>query len=288
MATKIILLVSSLLLAVSFNSAFAADEWCAECEASAPVLQKIYTDFQKLGGNKIALDQALCFLDKNKHTNFEAKGDSDRAAGIAINNQRFLTINDLVQSSKQARLFIIDLKTGEVQVTFSAHGGGQKKLGDRIASLETAKEFSNTPDSNLSPRGFFITGSRYESGKTKWIFGLKKNPEWKFGMRLHGLQLGINDNTFERAIVMHPYPEMEKKLFSVADIIESPEKLSAKQMMPLSWGCTMLSEIHASDIVDKIKASSSEVGGSLYYNFTVTENKYGEDYCGDEALMIKH
>jgi hypothetical protein len=220
--------------------------------------------------------QALCFLDKHKSTNFHAKGNVNRKKGIQIQNRRYITIEDLNLPSKQPRLFVLDLQTGEVQASFSAHGGGQKVLGIRDVSKNVVKEVSNNPGSNLTARGFFITGIRYASGAA-----------WKFSMKLHGLQEGINDNTYKRAIVMHPYPGVEEKLYSSEENIRKLDDLMAEQVMPLSWGCTMLSPKHASGIIDKIKARSVNEGGSLYYNYSSVEKGYGPNYCGDEKLMIK-
>ena len=263
---------------VKKNLSASTEEYCATCAKNPDSRSMLFEKFKKMGGDPTALTQALCFLDKHKETKFVAKGDSSRADGIQIQNQRYITIEDLVQSSKQPRLFVIDLKTGEVEATFSAHGGGQKILGDHIASKDVAPDFSNKEHSNLSARGFFITGSRYVSG----------SGQWKFGMRLHGIQSGINDNTFTRVIVMHPYPGVEDKLISSNEPNTSVETAKADQGMPLSWGCTMLSPKYASDVVDKIKASSTKEGGSLYYNYTSTEKNYGDKYCGDENLLVKH
>jgi hypothetical protein len=251
-------------------------DWCASCVDFEVINKKIQNSFVALGGDSIALKQALCFFNKYKNEKFEAKSNPNLSNGIKITNQRYITIEDLVGPSSKPRLFVLDLQTGEVQVTFSSHGGGQKKLGERDVSKDIVKELSNVDNSKLTPRGFFITGHRYPS-----------SDEWKFAMKLYGIQSGINDNTFMRNIVMHPFKGVEEQLYSSENGVKKSEIIQAKQVMPLSWGCTMLPTGHASGIIDKIKAPSTSKGGSLYYNYSETEKKYGENYCGDENLMLK-
>jgi hypothetical protein len=146
----------------------------------------------------------------------------------------------------------------------------------RDKNKDLPHELGNVSGSNLSARGFFITGARNPSGS-----------EWKYSMKLHGLQEGINDNVFKRKVVMHPYNGVEEKIYNSENTHHKTDVLSATEPMPLSWGCTMLPPKHASEIINKIKAASQNTGGSLYYNYSKTEKSYGKHYCGDEKLMIK-
>ncbi len=231
-------------------------------------------NYLKLDGDPIALSQALCFFDKHKLDNFEAVGDPSRRKGIKIQNQRYITINDLNKSSKQTRMYILDLETGKVRSLFSAHGvGGLKGVAE---SGEYAEEFSNKEGSYATPRGFFITGSRINTSSYPTM--------WKFSMKLHGLQEDINDNSFVRAVIMHPFPPMPNEIASSDD-----EKPGTKKSYnyALSWGCTMIGPAIASGVIDQLKASNSNSGGSLYYNYTDIEKAKGEKYCGQEKLLIK-
>lgn len=98
-------------------------------------------------------------------------------------NKDILTLIDFSKASNEKRLWIIDLKTGEVLIhDWVAHG---KNSGSQFAEV-----FSNTPNSNTSSLGFYITGETY--------FG-------KHGLSLYlnGMDKGFNTNARKRAIVLH-------------------------------------------------------------------------------------
>lgn len=101
----------------------------------------------------------------------------------ALQKEGILTLIDFSKSANQKRLWIIDLKNNKVlKHTLVAHG--------RNTGEEYAHKFSNTPESNQSSLGFYVTGSTYVG---------------KHGtsLKLHGVEKGINDNAEKRAIVMH-------------------------------------------------------------------------------------
>lgn len=97
--------------------------------------------------------------------------------------KHILAIADFSQSSCKKRLYVIDfLEKKLVLNTFVAHG--------RNSGQEYAKNFSNDNSSFQSSLGFYKTLGTYQ-GK----HGLS--------LRLEGVEKGINDRAFERAIVMH-------------------------------------------------------------------------------------
>ncbi len=102
------------------------------------------------------------------------------SAGI---KKDILTLIDFSLSSNKKRLWVIDLENEKVLYNdLVAHG---KNTGN-----EYARVFSNTPATNMSSLGFYITGETY--------FG-------KHGLSLFldGQENGYNDNARKRAIVMH-------------------------------------------------------------------------------------
>jgi hypothetical protein len=100
-----------------------------------------------------------------------------------IVNQRIISVIDFSQPSASKRLYVIDLEKKKVLFnTYVAHG---KNSGERMATA-----FSNTPTSNKSSLGFYITSHTY-NGKN----GLS--------LQLEGQEKGINDKALERGIVMH-------------------------------------------------------------------------------------
>ena len=94
-----------------------------------------------------------------------------------------VAVADFTQSSRNKRLYVIDLLKGKVLLnTYVAHG--------RNSGQEFAEKFSNDNSSYQSSLGFYKTLGTYQ-GK----HGLS--------LRLEGLDKGINDRALERAIVMH-------------------------------------------------------------------------------------
>jgi L,D-transpeptidase catalytic domain len=110
-----------------------------------------------------------------------------RYAWIGFQKEKFvkpiLAIADFSQSSRQKRLYVIDLKENKLLYnTYVAHG--------RNSGEEFARRFSNNNSSYQSSLGFYRALSIYQ-GK----HGLS--------LKLQGLETNINHRAFERAIVMH-------------------------------------------------------------------------------------
>ncbi len=100
-----------------------------------------------------------------------------------LNNDSVLTIIDFDQPSYRKRLYVIDVKNFKVLFnTLVAHG--------RNTGKEIAQFFSNTNESHKSSLGFYITEDTYNGSKG-------------FSLKLKGLEKGINNNAYDRAIVMH-------------------------------------------------------------------------------------
>lgn len=98
-------------------------------------------------------------------------------------NDSIVSIVDFSKPSSEKRLFILDLKNYKVLFnTLVAHG--------RNSGREIATYFSNQNSSFMSSPGFYITKETYEG----------KNG---YSLKLEGIERGINDNAFERGIVIH-------------------------------------------------------------------------------------
>lgn len=94
-----------------------------------------------------------------------------------------LTICDYSQSSRNRRLYVIDLVNSRLLFnTYVSHG---KNSGNEFAT-----SFSNFNNSNKSSLGFLITGQPY-TGKAG------------FSLQLNGMEPGINDRVKMRSIVFH-------------------------------------------------------------------------------------
>ncbi len=98
-------------------------------------------------------------------------------------NDSIISIIDFSLPSNKKRLFILDLKNYKVLFnTLVAHG---RNTGREISAC-----FSNQASSFKSSPGFYITRETYEG----------KNG---FSLKLEGIEKGINDNAYERGIVIH-------------------------------------------------------------------------------------
>lgn len=95
-----------------------------------------------------------------------------------------LTVIDFTISSKKKRMWVIDMTSQKVLFhSFVAHG--------KNSGWDIPEDFSNTPNTNKSSLGFYLTGEEY-IGK----YGLS--------LRLDGMEKEFNSNARRRAIVMHP------------------------------------------------------------------------------------
>jgi hypothetical protein len=95
----------------------------------------------------------------------------------------YLTICDFSQSSKQKRMYIIDVARDSLVVnTYVAHGHN--------SGGEFARKFSNKPSSKQSSLGFYVTKNTYRG-------------EHGLSLRVQGLEPGFNDRAYRRAIVIH-------------------------------------------------------------------------------------
>jgi hypothetical protein len=150
------------------------------------------------------------------------KGYFKLKSNAKLRNSGILTIIDFSQSSKNKRLYVINLVNKTLVVnTYVAHGlntGG-----------EFAEHFSNVPGSHESSLGFYITR---EEGMGA-CFGLS--------LALIGMEKGFNDNALKRGIIMHGAD------FAAESVIARFGKLGR------SFGCPTLPPDQIKPVVDIIK-----------------------------------
>ncbi len=127
-----------------------------------------------------------------------------QASGAKVRSD-VLTVIDYTKPSTERRMWVFDLAHSRVLFEeLTAHG---RNSGDN-----QAVRFSNTPNSLMTSLGAFLTGETY-IGK----HGLS--------LRLQGLEKGVNDNSMDRAIVIH----------AAAYVNDSDAK--TKGRIGRSWGC---------------------------------------------------
>lgn len=139
--------------------------------------------------------------------------------------QPYLSIIDYSLPSAQKRLWVIDMKSGEVLFhEHVAHG--------RNSGLEDAFAFSNVVGSKQSSLGLFRTADTYYGAHG-------------YSMNLVGLEPGVNDKAYERRIVVH-----------AADYVG--EAFVARHgRLGRSWGCPAVSSRVSRTLIDTIKDGSA-------------------------------
>lgn len=145
-----------------------------------------------------------------------------------LDNPDLLTIVDFSQSSKNKRLYVLDLKAQKLLFnTWVSHG---RNTGD-----EFAKNFSNVNGSLKSSLGFYLTK------------GTNLGSKVGFSLILQGLEKGFNDNAQSRQIIIHGAD------YATEDFIQRTGRLGR------SFGCPAVPPKVLKPIVNAIR------GGSLLF-----------------------
>ena len=135
-----------------------------------------------------------------------------------------VTIVDYSLPSAKKRLAVADVRTGKVLFyTYVAHGKG--------SGLKYATRFSNTPGTEASSLGVYLTGQTY--------YG-----KHGYSLRLKGLNPEFNGAAYRRDIVMH----------SAWYVSEAFARDHGR--MGRSWGCFALSRKVESDVVKLIRGGT--------------------------------
>lgn len=132
-----------------------------------------------------------------------------------------LTLIDYSRPSTEPRLWVFDLRSGQVRFReLVAHGKG---TGENLA-----EHFSDGINSHQSSLGLFVTRETYVGSNG-------------YSLRLDGLEPGFNGRARERAIVMHGAPYVDAAF-------------AAKQgRLGRSWGCPALREAVARQVIDLVR-----------------------------------
>jgi hypothetical protein len=143
--------------------------------------------------------------------------------GKVVNNS-IISIVDFSQPSSKKRLWVIDLKNYKVLFnTWVAHG--------RNSGRDMATSFSNQESSYKSSPGFYVTRETYRGSHG-------------YSLKLDGVEKGINDNAYNRAIVIHGAAYV------------NPALIASQGYIGRSLGCPAVPEKLATPIINTIKNGS--------------------------------
>lgn len=141
-----------------------------------------------------------------------------------LNKTNVLSIVDMSQSSRNKRLYVLDLDQKKVLInTYVAHG--------RASGGEFAQSFSNSPSSHKSSLGFYITQGTYYGNN-----GLS--------LRIRGMERGFNDRAGGRNVVVHGSQYV------------GPDFLEMNKFCGRSYGCPAVPADECETIIDLIKEGS--------------------------------
>ena len=145
-----------------------------------------------------------------------------------LTDKPLVTIVDYSLPSARRRMAVANVRTGRVLFyTYVAHGKG--------SGLDYATRFSNTPGTDASSLGVYLTGHTY--------YG-----EHGYSLRLHGLDPHFNSAAYRRDIVVH------SAWYVSRTFAQEHGRLGR------SWGCFALSRRVESAIVRLIRAGTVLVG----------------------------
>jgi hypothetical protein len=210
-----LILFASLTMLVSFTSKkpVPADRFNVEKTVSISntlFIHSIYKEIHQAGATLSEEIFSLAFAGFEK---LNAQG--------RLSTDSILTIIDFSKSSRENRLFVVDLKAKQLLFkSIVAHG--------RNTGEEFARSFSNAMNSHKSSLGFYVTGGTYMGSNG-------------FSMQLNGVEKGFNDKAKERAIVMHG-----------ADYA-SEQVIRYKGYLGRSYGCPALPRPINKKVIETIK-----------------------------------
>ena len=149
----------------------------------------------------------------------------DCAAGKGlVKRENLLTVIDYSLPSSQPRLFTFDLAAKKILFReLVAHG---KNSGGNIANF-----FSNSPGSLATSLGLFVTADPYVGSNG-------------YSLRLKGLEEGVNDMAYDRAIVMHGASYVSRAA------------VRALGRLGRSWGCPAVRKEVARKMIDTLRGGS--------------------------------
>ena len=181
-----------------------------------PTIPSAVSVYDSLRLNLVGLNRVAFELAQKGYEKLKEQG--------VILNDSIISIIDFSLPSTDKRLYVVDLKNYQVLYqTYVAHGKNSGK--------EMATSFSNSPSSNKSSLGFYRTLGTYIG-------------HHGVSLKLEGLEKGINDNAYERAIVIHG-----------ADYV-NPNYIPKLGYIGRSQGCPAVAPREATPIINTIKGGS--------------------------------
>lgn len=203
--------------------------------------RRVYTEFMGKFKNTKALEKILQTENLNPKPLKEALEFYFKNKNLFPNDD-VITITDHSLKSNNKRMFVIDLKTGDVKDYYAAHGSGSDP--DGVGKIQFCNKRKG---SHASMDGFMRTRSMYKSQKFNYSSNgdhVDAYPSEDNALKFDGISTSC-DNALDRAIYMHE-----------SEYVSNDSSIKGR-----SWGCTSVPVGQGKKIFNKIKE------GSLYYNY---------------------
>lgn len=246
------LLIGVLIFSASYTKAFSSSE-----PSASELRQKILTQ----GVPADAYDRLIRFIDTNRERPYvidtyscaekplesiqpcHESARSRSTQTVSFQDPQHVVIVDFSQYSSARRLYLIDLKNGQVERFYASHGIGSGE-GNQ------ATFFSNTKDSRQTSLGVYFIGGTY--------FG-------KYGesLRMYGLEPSNNDS-YNRDIVMHGAWYAEESFMERIN----PKTQEKFGRLGVSWGCPAV----AQNVIKKL-IPLLQNGGLVYHYHSFLADK---------------
>ncbi|MFA5959747.1 MAG: murein L,D-transpeptidase catalytic domain family protein [Tatlockia sp.] len=175
------------------------------------------------------INQHLLFLSQkapklNKQVLKTALIAYKKAADKGAVRKPLLTVIDYSLPSNQQRMWVFDLHNEKLLYnTYVAHG--------KNSGMDVPHHFSNSFSSKETSLGTFVTRDTYIGSKG-------------YSLNLQGLEHGINDNAYNRRVVIHGAWYVE------------PDFIKKAGRAGRSWGCPSIAKTLARPVINTIKGGS--------------------------------
>lgn len=175
----------------------------------------VSTQVQHLSNKAPKLDKKVLKLALTAYKNADKRGDVKKPV---------LTVIDYSLPSNKQRMWVFDVRNERLLYnTYVAHG---RNSGSNVPS-----HFSNRESSKESSLGTYITKDTYIGHKG-------------YSLNIQGLDRGINDNAYNRRVVIHGAWYVE------------PDFIRKAGRAGLSWGCPAVAATLAKPLINTIKNGS--------------------------------
>lgn len=204
-------------------------------------LEEKYDHFVSLGVPATPLEDTFNYYDNNLDL---------------FSNQRYVSIIDYSQNSRNKRFYIMDMETGELQREYVAHGSGRNRLGFPVADINHDGMLDRCMHSKFSRKlrlvkhrrwgmtrpGFIRVDGTYHS--SKFAYGEYKRTKAANALLLNGLEASSSD-VRRNAVVIH----------EASYVYDKPVRQGR------TLGCPAVAQGVVKRFINKLK------GGSLLYSY---------------------